>query len=118
MATTVELIAQRLVRAGVKSAYGIPGGEVLTLIQALDAAGIEFVMSKHESAAGFMAEGSYHASGAPGVLVATVGPGVAGTCCVSRVNQMLRNQILYFTQSERPLCWSHKKRLGAAAFAR
>ena len=32
---------------------------------------------KHENAGGFMAEGVFHRSGAPGVLVATLGPGVA-----------------------------------------
>ncbi|EPJ44924.1 MAG: acetolactate synthase AlsS [Osedax symbiont Rs2] len=97
MTTTVELIAQRLVRAGVKSAYGIPGGEVLTLIKALDGAGIEFVMSKHENAAGFMAEGSYHASGAPGVLVATVGPGVANAINFIVNAQQERVPIIYLT---------------------
>ena len=77
MANAAELIASRLYQAGVRTAYGIPGGEVLTMIKALDEKGIEFVMTKHENAAGFMAEGAYHATGAPAVLVATVGPGVA-----------------------------------------
>ncbi len=72
-----DVIAARLVAAGVKTAFGIPGGEVLTLIDALERAGIRFVLTKHENVAGFMAEGTWHATGAPGVLVATVGPGVA-----------------------------------------
>jgi acetolactate synthase-1/2/3 large subunit len=53
----------------------MPGGEVLTLVDALEDAGITFVLCKHENAAGFMAEGTYHRTGAPGILVATVGPG-------------------------------------------
>jgi acetolactate synthase-1/2/3 large subunit len=53
----------------------MPGGEVLTLLDALEKAGITFVLCKHENAAGFMAEGAYHRTGAPGVLIATVGPG-------------------------------------------
>ncbi|GJL80854.1 MAG: acetolactate synthase [marine bacterium B5-7] len=72
-----EVIARRLALAGVKEAYGIPGGEVLTFVNSLADAGIRFVLCKHENAGGFMAEGAYHASGAPGVLVATLGPGVA-----------------------------------------
>ena len=72
-----DIIAARLVAAGVKHAFGIPGGEVLTLIDALERAGIRFVLTKHENAAGFMAEGTWNATGAPGVLIATVGPGIA-----------------------------------------
>ena len=72
-----DIIAARLHAAGVRTAFGIPGGEVLTLIDALERAGIRFVLTKHENAAGFMAEGTWNATGAPGVLVATVGPGVA-----------------------------------------
>lgn len=72
-----DVIARRLHAAGVRHAFGIPGGEVLTLIDALERAGIRFVLARHENAAGFMAEGTWHATGAPGVLVATVGPGIA-----------------------------------------
>ncbi len=77
MPTAATLIAERLAAAGCRFAFGIPGGEVLTLIDALAAAGIRFVLAKHENAAGFMAEGTWHQTGAPGVLVATVGPGIA-----------------------------------------
>ena len=72
-----DVIAERLHTAGVRHAFGIPGGEVLTLIDALERAGIRFILAKHENAAGFMAEGAWHATGAPAVLVATVGPGIA-----------------------------------------
>jgi len=71
------LVARRLHEAGCRFAFGIPGGEVLHLIDALERAGIRFVLCKHENAGGFMAAGSYHATGAPAVVVATVGPGVA-----------------------------------------
>jgi len=72
-----NIIARRLHAAGCRTAFGIPGGEVLTLIAALERACIRFVLTKHENAAGFMAEGAWHAAGAPGILVATVGPGIA-----------------------------------------
>lgn len=72
-----DVVARRLAAAGVREAYGIPGGEVLALVRAIDEAGIRFVLCKHENSGGFMAEGAYHATGAPGVLVATLGPGVA-----------------------------------------
>lgn len=77
MSSAADLIAQGLHGAGVRHAFGIPGGEVLTVLEALDRVGIEFILTKHENAAGFMAEGAWHAAQAPGVLVATLGPGLA-----------------------------------------
>lgn len=70
-----DLLARRLAEAGCRFAFGMPGGEVLTLVDALERAGIRFILCKHENAAAFMAEGSWHRTGAPGILVATVGPG-------------------------------------------
>ncbi len=75
--TAADMLAQTLAANGCKRAYGIPGGEVLAIIDAFDRAGIEFILIKHENSGGFMAEGSWHADGFPPVLVATVGPGVA-----------------------------------------
>ena len=70
-----DLLARRLAEAGCRQAFGMPGGEVLTLVDAFAQAGIETVLARHETAAGFMAEGAWHATGAPGVLLATLGPG-------------------------------------------
>ncbi|SDC37892.1 thiamine pyrophosphate-binding protein [Ruegeria marina] len=70
-----DLVARRLHEAGCRHAFGMPGGEVLTLVDALEKAGIAFHLAKHENAAGFMAEGVHHRDGAPAVLVATLGPG-------------------------------------------
>jgi acetolactate synthase-1/2/3 large subunit len=82
MTSGADLIATKLRQAGCRHAFGIPGGEVLALMGALDAAGIAFHLVKHENAGGFMAEGVWHAEAragraAPGVLLATLGPGVA-----------------------------------------
>ena len=65
-----------------RHAFGIPGGEVLALVDALGRAGIQFVLAKHENAAGFMAEGLWHATGALPVLVTTLGPGVTNALTV------------------------------------
>ena len=71
-----DAVARRLYNAGCRHAFGMPGGEVLTIVDALEAAGITFVLCKHENAAGFMAEAAWHQTGAPGVMAATIGPGV------------------------------------------
>ena len=70
-----DVLARRLYAAGCRYAFGMPGGEVLTLIDALETAGIRFVLVRHENSGGFMAEAVYHRTGAPGILVATLGPG-------------------------------------------
>ena len=78
-----DKLARRLYDAGCRYAFGMPGGEVLTLVDALEKAGIRFVLAKHENAAGFMGEGVHHVDGAPVILVATVGPGALN--CVNVV---------------------------------
>ncbi len=72
---TADVLAARLHAAGIRRAFGMPGGEVLTFVDALGQAGIDFILVRHENAGGFMAEGVHHATGTPGLLVATVGPG-------------------------------------------
>ena len=54
---------------------GHPGGEVVDLIEGFRQAGLEFVLTRHETAAAFMSEAMASASGVPGVCVATLGPG-------------------------------------------
>lgn len=70
-----DILAQRLYAAGCRHAFGMPGGEVLTLVDALEKAGIVFTLVKHENSGGFMAEAVHHRDRAPAILVATVGPG-------------------------------------------
>ncbi len=80
--TGADRIARALAAAGATHAFGIPGGEVLALVDALTRAGMKFVLAKHENAAGFMAEGLWHATRALPVLVTTLGPGVTNAVTV------------------------------------
>ncbi len=70
-----DILAQRLYAAGCRHAFGMPGGEVLTFVDALEKAGIAFTLVKHENSGGFIAEAVHHRDGAPAILVTTVGPG-------------------------------------------
>src|SRR4051794_11066019 len=72
-----DVVAQVLRRAGVEWAFGMPGGEVVTLVDGLQAAGIRFVLARNETAAAMMAAGNATVRGAPGLLVTTLGPGLA-----------------------------------------
>ena len=86
-----DALARRLYAAGCRTAFGMPGGEVLTLIDALQAAGIRFILAKHENAAGFMAEGVHHLDHAPAILVGTIGPGTLNG--VNTVANALQDQV-------------------------
>ena len=86
-----DALARRLFAAGCRTAYGMPGGEVLTLIDALEQAGIRFILCKHENAAGFIAEGHHHRDLAPAILVGTIGPGTLNG--VNTVANALQDQV-------------------------
>ena len=94
MADTIraaDALARRLYVAGCRTAFGMPGGEVLTVIDALQAAGIRFILAKHENAAGFMAEAVHHRDHAPAILVGTIGPGTLNG--VNTVANALQDQV-------------------------
>jgi acetolactate synthase-1/2/3 large subunit len=90
MPNGADIIAKRLAAQGCRIAFGMPGGEVLALVEALEKAGIRFQLVKHENAGGFMAEGYWHGQSevepgqpiAPAILVATLGPGAANAANV------------------------------------
>ena len=55
MATTAAVVAQCLAERGIARVFGLPGGEVLVLIDELRKAGIDFVLMRHEANAGLAA---------------------------------------------------------------
>ena len=61
---------------GVRHVFGIPGVHNLAIYDALLRQDrITHVLARHEQGAGFMADGYARASGRPGVVVVTTGPG-------------------------------------------
>lgn len=102
MASAAQLIARRLKEARCTHVYGIPGGEVLVLMEALHEVGIEFVLTKHENNAGFMAEGAWHATGRPPVLLTTIGPGMANAVNVVANAKLDRVPLIFITGSVDP----------------
>lgn len=73
--THADVIAAELARAGVERCYGLPGGEVVALIEGLRQRGIEFHLVGHEASAAFMAATEGRITNRPGVCVTTLGPG-------------------------------------------
>jgi len=71
-----QLLVRCLENEGVRYVFGIPGEETLDLNAALeDSDKIEFVLTRHEQAAAFMADVYGRLSSFPGVCLATLGPG-------------------------------------------
>ncbi len=61
---------------GVRYVFGIPGGQTLSLTEAIRTApGMEFVATRHEGGAAHAADGWGRVTGTPGVCLATTGPG-------------------------------------------
>ncbi|PYV03806.1 MAG: biosynthetic-type acetolactate synthase large subunit [Acidobacteria bacterium] len=73
--TGSEILLESLHRQNVEVIFGLPGGAVLPLYDALYSAGVRHLLVRHEQAAAFAADGYARATGKPGVLLVTSGPG-------------------------------------------
>src|SRR5437867_10558174 len=71
-----QLMVKCLENEGVRHVFGIPGEETLALNAALEESEkIQFVLTRHEQGAAFMADVYGRLSSYPGVCLATLGPG-------------------------------------------
>ncbi|HET8655296.1 MAG TPA: biosynthetic-type acetolactate synthase large subunit [Longimicrobiaceae bacterium] len=75
--TGAQIICEALIREGVDTLFGIPGGAIMPFYHALPEYSdrLRHVLCRHEQGAGHAAEGYARASGRVGVCVATSGPG-------------------------------------------
>ena len=75
--TGAEAVIRSLETCGVEICFGIPGGAILPIYDALASTGtsIKHVLVRHEQGAGHMAQGYARATGKVGVAMATSGPG-------------------------------------------
>jgi len=77
MTSTAAAIAGILADAGIDRVFGLPGGEVLVLMDELRRAGVDFVLMRHEANAGLAAAVYGKLRRRPGVVLTTLGPGAA-----------------------------------------
>ena len=75
MPTHAEAMARRLAARGVQYVFGLPGGEIVAFIDACRRAGLEFLLTGHESSAAWMAQVIGQMTGVPGICASTLGPG-------------------------------------------
>ncbi len=77
MTSTAAATAKLLADAGIDRVFGLPGGEVLVLMDELRKAGVDFVLMRHEANAGLAAAVYGKLRRQPGVVLTTLGPGAA-----------------------------------------
>jgi acetolactate synthase-1/2/3 large subunit len=70
-----DVVAAELAEAGVRRVFGLPGGEVLYLMDALRRRGIEFALFRHEANAAIAAAVFGKLTRTAGVVLTTLGPG-------------------------------------------
>jgi acetolactate synthase-1/2/3 large subunit len=77
--TGAEKLVQCLEREGVEHIFGLSGGAAIPIFDALVDSRIQLILVRHEQGATHMADGYARASGRPGVVLVTSGPGATNT---------------------------------------
>ena len=74
-----EVVIRCLEREGVEIIFGLSGGAAMPLFDALVDSKIKLILTRHEQGATHMADGYARATGKPGVVLVTSGPGATNT---------------------------------------
>lgn len=75
-----EIILESLKKLGVKHIFGYPGGVILNIFDLLhDDKDLKLILTRHEQGAVHAADGYARATGRPGVVLVTSGPGATNT---------------------------------------
>jgi acetolactate synthase-1/2/3 large subunit len=77
--TGAEALIQSLEREGVEYVFGLSGGAAMPIFDALVDSKIKLILVRHEQGATHMADGYARATGRPGVVLVTSGPGATNT---------------------------------------
>ena len=78
--TGAEIFVRSLIAENVEVLFGYPGGATIGVYDALhDISDIKHVLTRHEQGATHAAEGYAKATGKPGVVLVTSGPGATNT---------------------------------------
>src|SRR6266851_1432464 len=77
VATAAQALLRTFAKRGVRFAFGIPGGLISPVFDALaEVPEIRLVSTRHETMAAFCAMGSAATTGAPALVLTTSGPGI------------------------------------------
>ena len=95
--TIAEYIADQLFKIGVKYVFGVPGGPSIPYMEAFRSAGIDFMLTSNEAAAGIMADVYARLTGVPGVCHSTMGPGATNMTTGAGSSLLDRSPVLILT---------------------
>ena len=77
--TSAKVLMESLEKLGVEYIFGYPGGAAMPIFDALYDSKIKLILVRHEQGATHMADGYARATGKPGVVLVTSGPGATNT---------------------------------------
>lgn len=101
--TIASLVAEYLVAQGVPRVYGLCGGHIQPLWDALAQADISIVDTRHEAGAVFMAHAEAELCGGLGVALVTAGPGLTNAVTPIANASVARSSVLVLSgRSPRP----------------
>ena len=89
--SAAEKLVQALERNGVEMVFGYQGGAAMPIFDALHDSHIKLIEVRHEQGATHMADGYARATGKPGVVLVTSGPGA--TNCVTGLLTSLMDSV-------------------------
>ncbi len=77
--TGAEVLVDIIQQQGVEYIFGYPGGNAIPVFDALVDSPMKLILTRHEQGATHMADGFARATGKPGVVLVTSGPGATNT---------------------------------------
>ncbi len=95
--TGAEKLIQCLEREGVEYVFGYSGGAAMPILDALVDSDIELILVRHEQGATHMADGYARATGKPGVVLVTSGPGATNTVTGLLTSMMDSIPVIFLT---------------------
>ncbi len=92
-----EVLIRCLEQEGVEYIFGLSGGAAIPIFDALVDSSIKLILVRHEQGATHMADGYARATGKPGVVLVTSGPGATNTVTGMLTAQMDSSPMIVIT---------------------
>jgi acetolactate synthase-1/2/3 large subunit len=77
--TGADIVIDAFRRENVEYVFGLPGGAVMPIFDSILDSKLKLILTRHEQGATHMADGYARATGRPGVVMVTSGPGATNT---------------------------------------